>query len=94
MGFTLSGLALPLTLTAGQSSTFSVKFAPTTAGAVSGNATITSNGANPTLNIPVSGTGVTPGTLSANPTSLSFGSVQVGNTSNLSETLPILAEPR
>jgi hypothetical protein len=86
-GFTLSGLALPLTLTAGQSTTFSVQFAPTAAGAVSGNVTITSNGANPTLNIPVSGTGVTPGTLSANPTSLSFGSVQVGNTASLSETL-------
>ncbi len=86
-GFTLSGLALPLTLTAGQSTTFSVQFAPTTAGAVSGNVTITSNGANPILNIPVSGTGVTPGTLSANPTSLSFGSVQVGNTASLSETL-------
>ena len=86
-GFTISGLALPLTLTAGQSTTFSVKFAPTAAGTVSGNVTITSNGANPTLNIPVSGTGVTPGTLSANPTSLSFGSVQVGNTASLSETL-------
>ncbi len=86
-GFTISGLALPLTLTAGQSTTFSVKFAPTAAGTVSGNVTITSNGANPNLNIPVSGTGVTPGTLSANPTSLSFGSVQVGNTASLSETL-------
>jgi hypothetical protein len=86
-GFTVSGLALPLTLTAGQSTTFSVKFAPTAAGTVSGNVTITSNGANPNLNIPVSGTGVTPGTLSANPTSLSFGSVQVGNTASLSETL-------
>jgi hypothetical protein len=86
-GFTISGLPLPLTLTAGQSTTFNVQFAPTTAGAVSGNVTITSNGANPTLNIPVSGTGVTPGTLSANPTSLSFGSVQVGNTASLSETL-------
>jgi hypothetical protein len=86
-GFTLSGLALPLTLTAGQSTTFSVQFAPTATGGVTGSVAITSDGANPILNIPVSGTGVTPGTLSANPTSLSFGSVQVGNTASLSETL-------
>ncbi len=86
-GVSLSGLALPLTLNSGQSTSFSVQFAPTAAGAVSGNVAITSNGANPNLNIPVTGTGLTPGTLSANPTSLSFGSVQVGNTTSLSETL-------
>jgi len=39
------------------------------------------------LSIPLSGTGVTQGTLTANPTSLAFGSVQVGNSSSLSETL-------
>jgi len=86
-GFSISGLALPLTLTAGQSTTFTVQFAPTAAGAVSGNVTITSNGANPNLNIALTGTGVAPGTLTANPTSLSFGTVQVGSSANLSETL-------
>jgi hypothetical protein len=44
-GFTLSGLTLPLTLPAGQRTTFSVQFAAT-AGAASGNVTLTSNGAN------------------------------------------------
>ena len=86
-GFSVSGLSLPLTLTAGQSKTFSVVFAPSSAGGVSGNLAIISNGSNPTLNIPLSGTGVTPGALSANPTSLSFGNVQIGNSSTLSETL-------
>ena len=86
-GFSISGLSLPLTLTAGQSTSFTVQFAPTSAGAVTGNVKITSDGSNPTLNIGLSGTGVTPGTLSANPTSLSFGTVQVGNSSNLSETV-------
>jgi hypothetical protein len=86
-GFSISGLSLPVTLTAGQSTSFSVKFAPTAAGAASGTVTITSNGSNPSLSIPLSGTGVTQGMLSANPTSLSFGSVQVGNTANLSETI-------
>jgi len=86
-GFSLSGLTLPLTLTAGQSASFTVMFAPTTAGAASGGISVTSNGANPNLSIPLSGTGVTPGTLSANPTSLSFGSVQVGSSSSKSETV-------
>ena len=86
-GFNLSGLALPLTLNAGQSISFTVLFAPTTSGAASGSVSITSNGSNPNLSIPLSGTGVTPGTLAANPISLAFGSVQVGSSSSLSETL-------
>ncbi len=86
-GFSLSGLSLPLTLAAGQSTSFNVLFAPTTSGAASGSVSITSNGSNPSLSIPLSGTGVTQGTLTANPTSLAFGSVQVGNSASLSETL-------
>lgn len=86
-GMSFTGLTLPVTLPAGQSTTFSVKFAPTAAGAISGNLTITSDGANPTLTIAVTGTGVAPGTLSANPTSLAFGSVQTGSNATLSETL-------
>ena len=86
-GFSISGLTLPLTLNAGQSTSFTVKFAPSAAGAVSGSVTITSNGSNPSLSIALSGTGVAPGTLSANPTSLAFGNVQVSNSANLSETL-------
>ena len=59
------------TLTTCHNISFTVKFAPTSAGTASGNLTITSNGSNPTLNIPLSGTGVaTPGTLGANPTAL------------------------
>ncbi len=87
-GFSLSGLAsLPLTLAAGQSTPFTVLFSPTASGADSGSVSITSNGSNPSLSIPLSGTGVTPGALGANPTSLAFGSVQVGDNANLSETL-------
>jgi Abnormal spindle-like microcephaly-assoc'd, ASPM-SPD-2-Hydin len=86
-GFSLSGLTLPLTLTSGQSASFTVKFAPTASGAANGTVTITSNGANPSLSIPLSGTGVTQGTLTANPTSLGFGSIQVGSNASLSETL-------
>jgi len=39
------------------------------------------------LSIPLTGTGVTQGTLTANPASLAFGSVQVGSSTSLSETL-------
>ena len=86
-GFSFTGITTPVTLTAGQSATFSVSFAPSSAGSASGNLTITSNASNPTLTVPLSGSGVTPGTLGANPTSLSFGSVTVGNNKSLSETV-------
>lgn len=86
-GFSWSGLTLPLTLNAGQSTSFTVLFSPSATGAASGTVTITSDGGNPNLSIPLSGTGVTPGTLSPNPSSLGFGNVQVGNSANLSETI-------
>lgn len=86
-GFTLSGLSLPVTLAAGQSASFNVTFAPATTGTASGNITITSNGSNPSLSIPVAGTGVSQGTLSPNPSSLSLGSVAIGSSASVSETL-------
>jgi hypothetical protein len=86
-GYSLSGITAPVTLTAGQSATFSVTFTPASAASVSGNVTISSNASNPTLTIPLSGTGVAPGALGSNPTSLSFGSVTVGSNQSLSETV-------
>jgi len=86
-GLSLSGIASGTALTAGQSATFSVTFAPASAGAVSGNITVTSNATNPTLTIPVSGTGVSSGALGSNPTSLAFGTVAVGGTQTLAETV-------
>ncbi len=86
-GFSISGITTPLTLTAGQTTTFSVTFTPASAGSASGSLTLTSNASDPTLAIPLSGTGVTPGTLGSNPTSLSFGSVTVGDNQSLTVTL-------
>ena len=87
-GFSINGLSLPLTLTPGQSSpSFNVVFAPQSEGAVSGNLAITSNASNPTLDVALSGTGVTPATVAPTHSSLSFGSVQVGNNQSLSETV-------
>jgi len=55
--FSVSGLALPVTLAAGQSSGFTVTFAPTTTGSFSGNVAVTSTAANSPLSLPLSGTG-------------------------------------
>jgi hypothetical protein len=86
-GFSVSGITTPLTLTAGQSTTFSVTFTPAAAGSASGSLTLTSNASNPTLAIPLSGTGIAAGALGASPTGLSFGSITVGSNHSLSETL-------
>ncbi|HTA22158.1 MAG TPA: choice-of-anchor D domain-containing protein [Terriglobales bacterium] len=86
-GFSVSGLNLPVTLAAGQGATFNVVFTPQSAGNVNGNLTVLSNASNPTLVVPLSGSAVEPGTLTPNPSSISFGSVQVGNNKSLTETV-------
>src|SRR5205807_5652551 len=86
-GFTISSLALPLTLNAGQSTSFTVLFTPHSSGSVSGNLAIVSDASNSTLNLSLSGTGATPATLAANPTSLSFGNVASASSKTLSQTL-------
>ncbi len=83
----MSGITTPLTLTAGQTATLKVTLAPSTAGTATGNVAITSNASNTTLNIPLTATVTAPGSVSATPSSVSFGSVQVGNNQLLSETL-------
>jgi hypothetical protein len=86
-GFSVSGVNLPVTLAANQSVTFNAIFAPSSAGAATGTLSIVSGDSNSPLSIPLSGTGLAPGALAANPTTLAFGSVQAGNSTNLSETL-------
>jgi hypothetical protein len=57
-GFTLSGPALPITLTPNQATTVDISFDPTAAGAATGQLTIISNSSiNPTAIISLSGTG-------------------------------------
>lgn len=86
-GFSVSGVALPKTLSAGQSVSISVSYKPTAPGSASGSVTITSNASQPTSTIPVTGSGVTPGALGASAATLSFGSVNDGTTASRSETL-------
>jgi hypothetical protein len=85
--FKVSGITTPLALNASQSTTFTATFAPQTTGSLSGSVTITSDAPNPTLSLPLSGTGAAVGALGANPTSLDFGSVQVSSKQVLSETV-------
>jgi hypothetical protein len=56
-GFSATGFALPVTLAAGQSTSFSVTFAPTTTGNLSGSVTVTSNATNSPSAISLSGSG-------------------------------------
>ncbi|MFZ0817917.1 MAG: choice-of-anchor D domain-containing protein [Candidatus Sulfotelmatobacter sp.] len=87
-GFSITGLNMPLSLAAGQSVSFNVVFSPTSAGSATGNLALTYDGTTSPVNIALSATAVTAGTLTTNPTSFSFGSVQVGASSQTqTETL-------
>jgi hypothetical protein len=56
-GFSYSGLALPISLSAGQSTSFNVIFSPATSGSLTGTATVVSNAANSPTTISLSGSG-------------------------------------
>lgn len=87
-GYTLTGAVAPLTLSAGQSASFGVSFAPATAGTFAGTVTVTSNATNSPLNVSLSGTGVASTMLlSATPTSLGFGNQSVGSSASQNVTL-------
>ncbi len=87
-GFTVSGLATPATITAGQSVSFSALFAPTSAGSLSGTVNISSNAPNSPAKVTLNGTGVAASvTVSASPTSLAFGSISAGSSISKSVTL-------
>jgi hypothetical protein len=76
-GFSVSGITLPLTLTPGQSASFSAQYAPQAVGNATGSVSIVSNAPNSPASIALSGSGVQAG-LSVTPGSLSFGSVGTG----------------
>jgi hypothetical protein len=87
-GFSVSGFTPPVTLTPGQSTSFSVKFTPESAGNLSGNVSVTSNASNSTLNVTLTGSGsnVQTSTLSVtNP--ISVGNVVDGTSGTQTGTL-------
>lgn len=87
-GFTMSGISAPLTLAAGQNASFTVTFTPTASGPATGNIAITSDGSNPNLSLPLTGTGtLVVAQLSVSPTTLAAGSVVVGTSGTVSGSL-------
>lgn len=86
--FSISGLTTPMTLNAGQNTTFNAKFSPTASGSLSGSISITSNAPGSPLAISLSGSGTaTQPQLTISPTSIAFGNVNVG--SNASQTVTL-----
>jgi hypothetical protein len=86
-GFSVQGLALPLSLSPGQSFTFTISFSPQLAGPVTGSF----QGLNPknytNVLIPLNATGTATGQLSLSPASAAFGNVTVGSTASQTGTL-------
>jgi hypothetical protein len=87
-GFGTSYLALPISIAAGQSMTFNVVFAPSSAGNVTGSIALVSNAPNSPLIISTSGSSIaSTALLSSSTSSLDFGSVLLGSSSSLGATL-------
>ncbi|PYV52937.1 MAG: hypothetical protein DMG91_18255, partial [Acidobacteria bacterium] len=86
-GFSVSGLTVPMTLAPGQSTSFSIGFAPSSGGSKTGTLNIASDASNPSLAVALSGTGQTPGMLGASSSTISFGGIQVGSNGSQPETL-------
>jgi Abnormal spindle-like microcephaly-assoc'd, ASPM-SPD-2-Hydin len=85
-GFSANGLSAGATIAAGQSTTFTAQFAPTTAGSASGSISVGSNAPNSPLTIALSGSG-SQAQISAVPPTAGFGNVSTG-TSN-SQTIEL-----
>lgn len=86
-GFSIQGLNLPMTLTPGQSVTFTVLFSPQSSGSVTGVVQFMNPKNSMLAWVPLSGTGTSSGQLSLSPTSASFGNVTVGSTASKSGKL-------
>jgi Cep192 domain 4 len=75
--FSAGAVNVPFALAAGKQVSLKLSFNATSMGAASGSLTVTSSASNPSLIVPLSGTGMQP-QISAVPTSISFGSVALG----------------
>jgi Abnormal spindle-like microcephaly-assoc'd, ASPM-SPD-2-Hydin/Protein of unknown function (DUF1573) len=85
-GMSQTGLSTSTTIAAGDSVNFNAIFTPTSGTAISGSISITTNAAPSPLVINLTGTGTQP-QISANPSSVTFGTVTVGNSNSQTVTL-------
>jgi len=95
-GFTVSGPALPLTISSSSSVAFKVTFSPTVSGAANATLIVDSNASNSTLKTTLSGTGggsVSQGQLSVSPGTLGFGDVVVGGNAALNGSMTATGGP-
>jgi Abnormal spindle-like microcephaly-assoc'd, ASPM-SPD-2-Hydin/Transmembrane protein 131-like N-terminal len=76
-GFTATGIALPLTLGAGQSTSITIGFSPAAAGTVTGGVSVVSTATNSPATMLPTGTGVQP-QISVVPSPVAFGNATVG----------------
>jgi Transmembrane protein 131-like N-terminal len=87
--FNVSGFSVPLNLNAGQQTTITVGFVPTSVGSASGSISIVSNASASPNSVGLSGTGIAATlTLNISPMSLNFGSITTG-TSSAPQTVTI-----
>lgn len=87
-GYSVTGIAVPLSLPAGNNTSFTVQFAPTATGTATGSVSVsaTSSASDPSVSVGLSGTGAQ-AALSPNPLSVNFGSVLVGSSGTVPVTL-------
>lgn len=86
-GFQVSGLTLPLTVPAGKTASFHITFTPQNNQTTQGSIHLVNSGSSSALGIYVSGTGVTSGSLTANPASINFGTIPLGTSVEKTQTL-------
>jgi len=83
IGYSITGVTLPVTVDAGRNLTFIAHLDPTAPGTILGGLTFANNSATSSLVIPMSGFGVSPQSpgqpgLTTSPASISFGNVTIG----------------
>ncbi|MGA8408254.1 MAG: choice-of-anchor D domain-containing protein, partial [Candidatus Acidiferrales bacterium] len=83
-GISVTGLAVPASLSAGKDVTLTVTYKPSSAGALAGKVSIASNASDPSVVLSLSGTATTSPTsaLTATPSSVTFGNVVLGTQSS------------
>jgi hypothetical protein len=87
-GYSVSGLTTPATVAPGQSTSVTAQFSPTTAGALPGTVSISSNAPGSPAKVSLTGTGVAATvTMTPTPSSVPFGNVKVGSSGSQSVSI-------